>query len=412
MTEAARPHDGDAVAPAALPALVHRGPALRRRRGDLRRPRLPPLRDRGRGADLVPVPGTDGRDPDNRAGGPEVLDAPARRRPRPDLHRAQPRDRREAHPTCARRSPRPRPGPSSRRCSTWRPQPNETGHGNKRTEADRTVPARTQPTPIDGWVGVSSLTVKQEGGPVVVRRAGDEELLAGALHARIERWLELESVLPSSGSATSSWPASWTGTRVPASVPAAAGRRPDMARRHHGDRTRGRAWGRQARGSCEPPRRPPSVDVSERPWAATRRESAAIARRRSVTAGRGHAGQRRTPPASWKVRMVFRQSLIEGTLPGARGRLAWRDDTDVFGIWKAIRAEVPQFVLARYVRLSAEALRGGRNGTTRRDGGRHWRVAQLGGSLGAICTSPSIAVEKIRPAAVMIRSRWRRTAAI
>jgi hypothetical protein len=36
--------------------------------------------------------------------------------------------------------------------------------------------------------------VKQEGGPAVARRASDEELLAGALHARIERWLELEGV--------------------------------------------------------------------------------------------------------------------------------------------------------------------------------------------------------------------------
>jgi hypothetical protein len=36
--------------------------------------------------------------------------------------------------------------------------------------------------------------VKQEGGPVVARRASDEELLVGALHARIERWLELEGV--------------------------------------------------------------------------------------------------------------------------------------------------------------------------------------------------------------------------
>lgn len=36
--------------------------------------------------------------------------------------------------------------------------------------------------------------LEQEGGPTVVRRVSDEELLAGALHARIERWLELEGV--------------------------------------------------------------------------------------------------------------------------------------------------------------------------------------------------------------------------
>jgi len=35
---------------------------------------------------------------------------------------------------------------------------------------------------------------KQEGGPAVARRVSDDELLAGALHARIERWLELEGV--------------------------------------------------------------------------------------------------------------------------------------------------------------------------------------------------------------------------
>ena len=36
--------------------------------------------------------------------------------------------------------------------------------------------------------------LEQEGGPLCPRRVSDEELLAGALHARIERWLELEGV--------------------------------------------------------------------------------------------------------------------------------------------------------------------------------------------------------------------------
>jgi hypothetical protein len=54
---------------------------------------------------------------------------------------------------------------------TSRTQPNETGHG-KRTEADST---RKEALP---WPGGAS----------------DEERLAGALHARIERWLELEGV--------------------------------------------------------------------------------------------------------------------------------------------------------------------------------------------------------------------------
>ena len=64
---------------------------------------------------------------------------------------------------------------------TSRAQPNETGHG-KRTEADRTVPAERP------------YILQQEGGPATARRASEEELLAGALHARIERWLEQEGV--------------------------------------------------------------------------------------------------------------------------------------------------------------------------------------------------------------------------
>jgi len=36
--------------------------------------------------------------------------------------------------------------------------------------------------------------VEHEGGRAVARRASDEELLADALHARIERWLELEGI--------------------------------------------------------------------------------------------------------------------------------------------------------------------------------------------------------------------------
>jgi hypothetical protein len=88
-------------------------------------------------------------------------------------HRAQPRGPPQSAPTCARRSPPPRPGPSPRRCLTSRTPPNETGH-RKRTEADHTVPAE-RPDPA------------RKEAPAVARRASDEELLAGALHARIER---------------------------------------------------------------------------------------------------------------------------------------------------------------------------------------------------------------------------------
>jgi hypothetical protein len=41
--------------------------------------------------------------------------------------------------------------------------------------------------------------VTQEGGPAAARRASDEELLVGALHARIERWLEMEGVFTTLG---------------------------------------------------------------------------------------------------------------------------------------------------------------------------------------------------------------------
>jgi hypothetical protein len=49
----------------------------------------------------------------------------------------------------------------------------------------------------------------------MARRASDQELLVGALHARIERWLEQEGVFTILGFGDVELAASWTGSRPP-----------------------------------------------------------------------------------------------------------------------------------------------------------------------------------------------------
>jgi hypothetical protein len=73
----------------------------------------------------VQVPGHDRRAPDDRPGGPEVLEQPLGADPGPALVELNPGTAGERTDMCAGISP-PRRGPSPGRCSSSRPQPNET----------------------------------------------------------------------------------------------------------------------------------------------------------------------------------------------------------------------------------------------------------------------------------------------
>lgn len=50
---------------------------------------------------------------------------------------------------------------------------------------------------------------------MVPRRASDEELLAGILQLKIERWLEQEGVFDIAGLGDVELPANWTGSQAP-----------------------------------------------------------------------------------------------------------------------------------------------------------------------------------------------------